>query len=61
MSASSETNAKNMPEDTEFINKNTSTATKSDTMKSLIDKNNSKSVSDSETIIKVKSVIPRKR
>ncbi|XP_013143156.1 PREDICTED: alkyldihydroxyacetonephosphate synthase [Papilio polytes] len=61
MSASSETNAKNMPEDTESINKNTSTATKSDTMKSLIDKNNSKSVSDSETIIKVKSVIPRKR
>ncbi|KPJ12676.1 Alkyldihydroxyacetonephosphate synthase [Papilio machaon] len=50
-----------MPEDTKLINKNISTATKSDTMNSLIDKNNTKSVSDSETTIKVKSVIPRKR
>ncbi|XP_013171910.1 PREDICTED: alkyldihydroxyacetonephosphate synthase [Papilio xuthus] len=61
MSASSETNAKNMPKDTELVNKNINIATKSDTMNSLIDKNNTKSVSDSETIIKVKSVIPRKR
>lgn len=61
MSTGLVTSAKNMLEITQGDKNNKNTVVNSEKTNSFSDKNKSKRVNNNETVIKVKSVIPRRR